>query len=165
MDTFREPTPEEAQLAVLQFMGQHVTGDLKMLESNLVSKNQTLNGMTIRPENVLKSVAQAIPTSNQPVPVVQEPIAPIQQPILEPQPVLPLLEQVVLQPQAEVKAEPVLDKDQLEFNFNSSPYTIEVFDALKRIEDRLLVITDLQGDIKRLEEKIDSLLDHTKKKD
>jgi hypothetical protein len=159
MDTFREPTPEEAQFAVLQFMGQHVTGDLKMLESNLVSKNQTLNGMTIRPESVLQSVAQAIPNSNQPAPVVQEPTIP------ELQPVLPLLETVTVQPQAEVKVEPVLDKDQLEFNFNSSPYTVEVFDALKRIEDRLLVITDLQGDIKRLEEKIDSLLDHTKKKD
>jgi hypothetical protein len=160
MDTFREPTPEEAQFAVLQFMGQHLTGDLKMLESNLISRNQTLNGMTIKPENVLRSVAAGIPNSTQPVPAVQEiPTVPI------PQPVLPLLEPVIVQQQAPVQLEPVLDKDQLEFNFNSSPYTVEVFDALKRIEDRLLIIADLQSDIKRIEEKIDSFLNRTKKKD
>jgi len=166
MDTFREPTPEEAQFAVLQFMGQHLTGDLKMLESNLVSRNQTLNGMTIRPENVLKSVAQALPNNVTPAPTVQEThVQHVLQPIPVPQPALPLLEPVIVQQQAPVQVEPALDKDQLEFNFNSSPYTVEVFDALKRIEDRLLVIADLQSDIKRFEEKIDSFLNHTKKKD
>jgi len=168
MDTFREPTAEEAKLAVLQFMGQHLTGDLKMLESNLVSRNQTLNGMTIRPENVLKSVAQAVPSAPPPVPapapIVPEPLAPIQ--LFAEQPREIKHEVVTVTPStAEVKAEPILDKDQLEFNFNNSPYTVEVFEALKRIEDRLLVITDIQSDIKRIEEKIDALSDCTKKKD
>ena len=169
MDTFREPTPEEAQFAVLQFMGQHLTGDLKMLESNLVSRNQTLNGMTISPENVLRSVAQAVPPSSSPqpppvpAPVAIEPITPIALPIEQPQ--LIQLETINVAPAAPIKVESLPDKDQLEFNFNNNPYTVDVFEALKRIEDRLLVITDIQADIKRIEEKLDSIPVRSKKKD
>jgi len=56
MDTFSEPTPEEIRLATIQFMGQHLIGDLKELNKNIVSQNQTLRGMTIDPERVVNTI-------------------------------------------------------------------------------------------------------------
>ena len=56
MDTFSEPTPEEIRLATIQFMGQHLMGDLKELNKNIVSQNQTLRGMTIDPERIVNTI-------------------------------------------------------------------------------------------------------------
>lgn len=69
MDTFTEPTPEEVRLATIQFMGQHLMGDLKELNKNIVSQNQTLRGMTIDPERVINT----IPGDRRPPRVVQPP--------------------------------------------------------------------------------------------
>ena len=63
-DTFREPTPEEIKLLTLQFMGQNL-GDLKALDGHIVSKNPTLQGLSLNPEGILKTIpmqqAQALP--------------------------------------------------------------------------------------------------------
>lgn len=61
MDAFRELTPEEIKLATLQFLGQHLTGELRELDKNIVSKNQTLQGYSIDPVRVIKT----IPTNQQ----------------------------------------------------------------------------------------------------
>lgn len=66
MDTFREPTPEEIKLATLAFMGQHVTGELRELEKNMVSKNRTCTGATLNPVNILRTIPSTGPVS-QPV--------------------------------------------------------------------------------------------------
>lgn len=54
-DAFREPTPEEIRLATLQFMGQNL-GDLKQLDNHIVSKNQTLQGLNLNAEGILRGL-------------------------------------------------------------------------------------------------------------
>ena len=54
-DAFREPTPEEIRLATLQFMGQNL-GDLKALDKHIVSKNPTLQGLSLNAEGILKTI-------------------------------------------------------------------------------------------------------------
>jgi len=60
-DTFRELSPEEMKLAAIQFMGQHLTGDLKVLESHLVNKNRTCQGMTLDPTQIVNSIGGGNP--------------------------------------------------------------------------------------------------------
>lgn len=133
-DLFRDPTPAEAQMAVLQFMGQHLTGELKELERNLVSRNNTLNGMTLRPEAVMQSVAQVTG------PVTPQPVAPSPVNVLQPVAAVPT--PTVIQP-----VEQQLDPNQLELNFNSSPYTERVFDKLELLERKIASIIDVQQQI------------------
>ena len=56
MDTFREISPDEAKYFALQFMGQHLTADLRELNKNIISQNQTLQGMTLDPVRVINTV-------------------------------------------------------------------------------------------------------------
>lgn len=56
MDAFRELTPEEIKLTTIQFLGQHLTGELKELDRNIVSKNQTLQGNIIDPMRILRTI-------------------------------------------------------------------------------------------------------------
>ena len=66
MDAFREDlSPEEIKMATIAFMGQHLTGDLKMLQSNMVSQNSTCLGNSLNPLQVINT----IPTTQQPNPV------------------------------------------------------------------------------------------------
>lgn len=60
-ETFRELTPEEVKLATIQFMGQHLTGDLKVLDRHLVAKNRTCQGMTINPTEIVNSIGPSNP--------------------------------------------------------------------------------------------------------
>jgi hypothetical protein len=62
MDAFREPTPEEAKMIALQFIGQNI-GSLKELDKNIISRNPTLQGNTLNVQGVLNS----IPAPNRPV--------------------------------------------------------------------------------------------------
>lgn len=139
-DLFREPTPAEAQLAVLQFMGQHLTGELKELERNLISRNNTLNGMTLQPEAVMRSVAQV--TGPAAIEQIAPPQAVQQQPVPQ-----PIQQPVVQQPAATPMPQAVVDPNQLELNFNTSPYTERVFDKLESLERKLAVLADTQQQI------------------
>lgn len=135
MDTFNDAslTPEQIKMLTLQFMGQHLTGDLKELDKNLVAKNSTLQGMILNPEAVLNSIpSNAVPH-----------IAP-------PPPTPTLTQQVVSQPTVasinidtatQPEATPV-DRNQLEFNFNTSPLSESIFEALQRIEKKLSIIEE-----------------------
>lgn len=64
----------EIQHTLLQFMGQNM-GEFKKLGTNIIEGNSTLQGMTLQPERVLKSVSDRMPpiqtTKNHPVAVVQ----------------------------------------------------------------------------------------------
>lgn len=52
---FREPTPEEAKMLALQFMGQNL-GEIKELDRNIISRTNTLQGNTLNVNNVLNSI-------------------------------------------------------------------------------------------------------------
>lgn len=144
-DAFRETSAQEAQMAVLQFMGQHLTGDLKELEKNILTPS--LASTTLRPEDILRSVGaaglpqhpQAQPQSIQVAPPVSQPVAPVIQQAVE----VPVLQ--VQQP-APVQT-PVDSQDQLEFNFNTSPYTERVFEKLEAISQAIRSLNETQQEI------------------
>jgi hypothetical protein len=79
MDAFREPTPEEAKMIALQFLGQ-TQGFVKELDSNIISKTNTLRGNTLN----IKEIVGSLPNQNQQPPVIQpqhtapQPQAPMQ---------------------------------------------------------------------------------------
>ena len=55
-ETFRDLTPEEIKYTTLQFIGQNLVSELKELDSNIVSRNSTLQGKTIDPVRIVNSV-------------------------------------------------------------------------------------------------------------
>ena len=131
MDNFNDEslTPDQLKMLTLQFMGQHLTGDLKSLEQNIVAKNNTLQGMVLNPTAVINSIpaapVQQIPPPQQPqLTVHQEP---------PPQPTVA----------SAVTSTPIpIDQNQLEFNFNTSPLSERIFDSLQRIERMLLSLDE-----------------------
>lgn len=137
MDTFNDAalTPEQIKMLTLQFMGQHVTGDLKELDRNLVAKNQTLQGMVLDPTAVLNT----IPSLPQPQPAPQ---IELQQPALVSQPasIEALTSQYIVPVPAVQQIQ--ADQNQLEFSFETSPLSERIFDALERIEKKLLILED-----------------------
>jgi hypothetical protein len=122
MDSFKELTPEEIRLATIQFMGQHLTGDLKVLDQHITNKTTTLQGLTIDPLRVINT----IPSSQNPVATV------VNAGINTVQPQHSLNVQTV----EAVKSDP----NQLEFDFDSSPYSKQIFEQLDRIERKLDVL-------------------------
>jgi len=122
METFKQLTPDEQRLALLQFMGQHLTGDLKELDQNLISRSASLKGMVIDPVQLVKS----IPSNNTP-PVATVVNAGInvgaQQPV-----------QMVQQPAQQV---PYNDPNQLEFDFNNCNYAKLIFDKLDSLDKKV----------------------------
>jgi hypothetical protein len=150
MDTFNDAalSPDDLKMLTLQFMGQHLTGELKTLEQNIVSRNNTLQGMVINPEAVLNT----IPTNTQPItpqPSPQLSTAYLQSPP-SPQGAVNLPYIV----QSEPVSTPPANQNQLEFSFETSPLSERIFDALERIEKKLIFI----------EEKLYTI-DDSKKKD
>lgn len=133
METFRELSPDEQKLALLQFMGQHLTGDLKELQKNLVSGNQTLRGMTIDPAQLVRS----IPSGAQPIATVVNAGINVasQQPLNVQQPVQIAQETLVQN-----------DPNQLEFDFNNSNYAKLIFDRLDAIDKKLDKILNTSKD-------------------
>lgn len=117
MDTFRDVSPEEAKFFALQFMGQHLTGDLKELNKNIVSQNQTLQGMTLDPVRVINTIPGS-PVKN----TVNAGIN-IQRPIL--------------QHSLPVEKAPISnDPNQLEFSFKQTDLDT-IFDRLERIDNKI----------------------------
>jgi len=125
MDSFKELTPEEIKLATIQFMGQHLTGDLKVLDQHITNKTASLQGLTIDPLRVINT----IPSTQNPVATV------VNAGINTVQPPHSLNVQTVEAVEA-VKNDP----NQLEFDFNSSPYSKQIFEQLDRIERKLDVL-------------------------
>lgn len=117
MDTFRDVSPEEAKFFALQFMGQHLTGDLKELNKNIVSQNQTLQGMTLDPVRVINTIPGS-PVKN----TVNAGIN-IQRSI--PQHLLPAEEAPISN-----------DPNQLEFSFKQTDLDT-IFDRLERIDNKI----------------------------
>lgn len=66
MNTFKELSPEEQKLALIQFLGQHVTGELKEIDKNLISSSASLRASNIDPASLVRS----IPSSPNPVATV-----------------------------------------------------------------------------------------------
>jgi hypothetical protein len=132
----RELSSDELKMLTLQFMGQHL-GEMKELDKNIVSGLRPVAG-SLNPEAIINAIGPSAP----PPPVLQpQPItytAPIQQ--AAPQPVQVAIAPVAVlsTPQAEV------DLNQLEFNFNSNPYTIRVFDKIESLETKLSRVVETQ---------------------
>lgn len=139
MDTFNDAslTPDQIKMLTLQFMGQHLTGELKELDKNLVAKNQTLQGMVLDPTAVLNSIPSATPPAAisyaqpQPAPELTT-IIPTANPALSVQP-------ATTQP---IQVAPIQDPNQLEFSFETSPLSERIFNALDRIEKKLALIDE-----------------------
>ena len=77
METFRSPSPDEAKMLALQFMGQHL-GEIKELDRNIISKTNTLQGNVLNVNNVLNSIPapHALPQRPQQAPAVNHQIQP-----------------------------------------------------------------------------------------
>lgn len=143
--SIREVVGDEAKMAVLQFLGQNL-GEMKDLDKRLVNSNQTLRPVagSIDPNAIVNSILQASPPQP-PAPqpqVIQAPQAPAQV-------VIPSLESLnavsaVSQPVAQ---QILSNDDQLELNFNESPYSEKIFDRLNNIENKLKSIVDTQCQI------------------
>jgi hypothetical protein len=139
MDTFNDAnlTPDQLKMLTLQFMGQNI-GEIKELDRNVLTKTNSLNGMTLNPDAVLNSIPSL--NINQPQPVAhQQPTIPASTPSL------------TLQPVESVSVVPVVEqtnnKDQLEFNFENSPLSQQIFDKLATIEDDIRKLRLTQNEI------------------
>lgn len=132
---FKELSPEELRLLTIQFLGQNL-GELKELDKNLVNKTNTLKGLDLNPEAIVASIAPA-PQIHQPIP--------------QPQTTLPVESQIsnASPPQATlaISHDIPLDPNQLELNFNTSPYTESVFEKLENLERKLNKLIDIQAKI------------------
>lgn len=135
-ETFKALTPEEIKLVALQFMGQHLTGDLKELNRNIIGQNATLRGMTLDPARVLNSVpgtqsALAVASN---VPTQQPMHTAVNAGINMQQPLAPVLVQQS-------------DPNQLEFNFENSPLSKQIFDLIDKMDRKLdRLISSIKND-------------------
>lgn len=130
MDTFREVSPEEAKMLTLQFMGQHLTGELKQLDQHIISKNPTLQGVTIDPNKILNSV-----------PVQQQPANVVNAGLNIEQPLQPINIQTVNTPP---QVQPIpRDPNQLEFDFDNCSYSKTIFERLDSMDRKLSQILEL----------------------
>jgi hypothetical protein len=147
-DAFREPTPAEIQRAVLQFIGENI-GELKTLDSHIINKTNTLNGMMLQPEAVLRSIPQ--PTQQQ---APQRPLQQAPQEVSQQAP--PVVITQVQDPQP-IQL-PVTDPNQLEFDFNPGYYE----EIMKVLNSHTRELRDLHKSVREL---TDIVSQHNKKKD
>ena len=131
MDAFRELSPQEIKLATLQFMGQHLTGEIKELNNNLVSQSATLRNLNINPGQVLNTIPgdqnqnTYSTTVNAGINVnTNNPIPALESPQVNPLPLSP----------KEITAN---DPNQLEFDFNNSNYAKLIFERLDDIDRKI----------------------------
>jgi hypothetical protein len=130
MDTFREVSPEEAKMLTLQFMGQHLTGDLKQLDQHIIQKNPTLQGVTFDPNKILNSVP------------VQQPVANVVNAGLNIEHnVQPISIQTASTPVHQVQV--VRDPNQLEFDFDNCSYSKTIFERLDSMDRKLSQLLEL----------------------
>lgn len=133
----RELSSDELKMLTLQFMGQHL-GEMKELDKNIVSGLRPVAG-GLNPEAIINSIGPSTPP---PAPVPQPPpityTAPVQQVAPQPSPIGVAPVVVPTTPQVEV------DPNQLEFNFNSNPYTVRVFEKIESLETKLNRVVETQ---------------------
>lgn len=133
-------TPEELKLTTLQFLGQHLTGDLKELNKNIVSQNRTLQGMTIDPVKVINSVpTNGNPNFNPAATVVNAGINIQNNPMQN-------ITSHVTTGNSTAPAAVRYDADQLEFNFDNSQQSRSIFERLDSINSKLDRVLDLLKD-------------------
>jgi len=147
MDTFNDAalTPEQIKMLTLQFMGQHLTGELKELDKNLIAKNNTLQGMFIDPTAVINSIPSV------PQPQLQQQPAPELTPIpMTAPPSVATLPLIVPAPEV---PQNTIDQNQLEFSFETSPLSERIFDTLERIEKKLSYIEESILELKEFKKK------------
>lgn len=130
MESFKSLSPEEIKLATLQFMGQHLSSEIKELNNNLVSQSATLRNLSMDPNKVLNTIPSRAPntystTVNAGINVVETP------------PVNAVPPAVVA-----VQSPIVNDPNQLEFDFNNSNYAKLIFDRLDSIDRKLSKLID-----------------------
>jgi hypothetical protein len=101
MDAFREPSPEEAKMIALQFLGQ-TQGFVKELDNHIIGKTNTLRGNTLN----IKEIVGSLPSQNQP-PVLRAQPQQSQQPV--PQPQAPMQYAIPSQPQENVQPNQLID--------------------------------------------------------
>ena len=97
MDAFREPTPEEAKMIALQFLGQ-TQGFVKELDSHIIGKTNTLRGNTLN----IKEIVGSLPNQNQ-----QQPALQAQHTVTQPQ--APMQYATPSQPQVSVQPNQLVD--------------------------------------------------------
>lgn len=141
---FREPTPEEVRLATIQFIGQNL-GALKDLDSRLIDKNQTLQGMTLNPQAVVKT----IPVERQSVAVpIHRPVN-NNQPAPSHHPVVPRAVVTDLPQDFSISADP----NQLTFDFDGSPTADRIY---KLVDKLFLKVESLESKVEKILKKLDS---------
>jgi|694.fasta_scaffold52740_7 hypothetical protein len=145
-ETFRDLSPTELHATLIQFMGQNI-GEIKKLDSDILDKNNTLRGLTLQPEAILRS----LPT--QPVPPPQPlPVQSLPQQAVQIQP----MQQVVNTPQIDA----VENSDQLLFDFiNDVKNDPSLKDTIKLIEKRVATISDISASLYNLNKKVDQIID------
>ena len=140
-ESIRNIDGQEAHLAALQFMGQQL-GALKELDKSIISRSSTLNGVTLNPENILRTIPGS-PLVSQPQPqspYAQSPYA--QAPTLHteflssPSPVATMAHNTPVISIAPQVIKQDTNPDQLELNFT---YDIarDIVDRLDRVEKLL----------------------------
>ena len=149
METFNDEslTPDQIKMLTLQFMGQHLTGELKELDKNLISKTNTLKGMALNPEAVLQSIPAPQQHHHHSVPELAH------QPVPRLEPVQPTQVQTIAAVQLPQVQQTDSNQNQLEFNFETSPLSERIFDTLERIEKRLSLIEERISSIKDIKKK------------
>lgn len=151
-DAFREPTPGEIQAALIQFMGQNL-GEIKKLDSHIVEGNSTLQGMTLRPEAVLRSIP--VPPPPPPVHVPQPLPVPVQE-------IQPVQQQNVINQENTAEA---IDPNQLMFDFiNDLRETPSLKDVIFNIEKKVNSFSDINTILHKLDKKLDRLIEITETK-
>jgi len=145
MTAFREPTAEEVRLATIQFIGQNL-GALKDLDSRVIDKNPTLQGLTMNPVEVVKSIPVPRQSVQISVPRQQS------QPSAYVQPAATIYQQPnnnIIEQSANITyQQPGVDSNQLEFDFDNSATAQKIYN----IVDKLLV------KVESLENKLDKIL-------
>jgi hypothetical protein len=136
----RELSSYELKMLTLQFMGQHL-GEMKELDKNIVSGLRPVAG-SLNPEAIINAIGPSTPPLPSPVLQPQQPpityAAPVQQAVQQPSPIGVAPVVLTAAPQAEV------DPNQLEFNFNSNPYTVRVFEKIESLETKLNRVVETQ---------------------
>jgi len=148
----REVTGDEAKLLALQFLGQNM-GEMKELDKHIVSSLKPIAG-TINPNSMLQSIPQG-PTApvqqsiQAPTPVAQQSMAPVvATPPAAPGPIIiPSLTSLQSSSQPVALAQQASDPNQLELNFNSSPYSEQIFNKLDALERKILTIIETQQEL------------------
>jgi len=149
----REVSGDEAKYLALQFLGQNL-GEMKELDKNIVSSLKPITS-SINPDSIVQSIPR-VQQQPQPQPVPVAPVtvsAPLEQaaPVSAPGPVvipsLASLQTPAAQPVAQQAAPTYNDPNQLELNFNESPYSVRIFERLEAIDKKLNTLIETQQEI------------------